>query len=162
MTTRDSFTADEWASVLQAPIMAGMVVMMTGKSGPIQVAQEMLAVGSAIADADRTASNSLIKALADAVKAGEKPAAIEPQPKTVEEAQTMAAARLRAVAALVDGKLPADEAQEFKRWLVSVSEKVAQAAKEGGFLGFGGTQVTDEERAAMDTVAATLGVSRPA
>jgi hypothetical protein len=160
MTTRSSFTDEEWTTVFQAPMMAGMAVMMTAKSGPIQIAQEMFAVGAALAEADRTSTNPLLKALAEAVKAGEKPANLAEQPKSVEAAQTLAIDNLRAAAAIVDAKLPAEEAQEFKRWLVDVSQKVAEASKEGAFLGIGGTQVTDEERTAVDTVATTLGVPR--
>jgi hypothetical protein len=158
MTTHGSWSADEWATLFQAPVMAGMVVMLAGKSGPIQLTQELFAVGSAIAEADRTSQNSLVKEIAAAVKAGEKPAAPS-QPKSIEEARAQASDHLRAVAALVDARLTPAEAGEFKHWLVDVSEKVAAAAKEGGFLGFGGTQVTEEERAAMAAVASALGVS---
>jgi hypothetical protein len=73
MTTHGSWSADEWATLFQAPVMAGMVVMLAGKSGPIQLTQELFAVGSAIAEADRTSQNSLVKEIAAAVKAGEKP-----------------------------------------------------------------------------------------
>jgi hypothetical protein len=141
-------------------MMAGMAVMMTARSGPIQIAQEMFAVGAALAEADRNSTNPLLKALAEAVKGGEKPANLAEQPKSVEAAQALAIDNLRAAAAIVDAKLPAEEAQEFKLWLVDVSQKVAEASKEGAFLGIGGTQVTDEERAAVESVATTLGVLR--
>ena len=49
------------------------------------------------------------------------------------------------MAALIDKKAKPDEAQGFKQWLVAVTQKVAEAAKEGGFLGFGGTQVSEQE-----------------
>ena len=34
----------------------------------------------------------------------------------------------------------------------------AEAAKEGGFLGFGGTQVSEKEQAALSQLGAALGV----
>jgi hypothetical protein len=40
-----------------------------------------------------------------------------------------------------------------------VSQKVAEAATEGGFLGFGGVQVSDAERATLDDIAEALGVA---
>jgi len=160
VTTRSTFTDEEWTTVFQSPMMAGMAVMMTARSGPIQIAQEMFAVGAALAEADRNSTNPLLKALAEAVKGGEKPANLAEQPKSVEAAQALAIDNLRAAAAIVDAKLPAEEAQEFKLWLVDVSQKVAEASKEGAFLGIGGTQVTDEERAAVESVATTLGVLR--
>jgi hypothetical protein len=161
MATREDFTADEWETILQSPTMAGMMVMTAGKSGPIQAVKEMFAVSKALLDADQQgAGGSLVHAIVAAVKAGERPGAPAQQPKSIEEARTMALDHIRRTAALVDVKGPPEDAQAFKRWLVDVGQKVAEASKEGGFLGFGGTQVTDEERAAVGELSAALGIAR--
>ncbi|MBC8075002.1 MAG: hypothetical protein H7Y32_02920 [Chloroflexales bacterium] len=154
MATRADFTPEEWTTIYQSPGMAGMVVMLAGKSGPFQAVREMFAVGKALAD-QQDSSNGIISAIVSAAKAKERAEAAE-QPKTLEEARTLALAHIRQTAMIVDAKAPADAAQ-FKSWLVDVGQKVAEAAKEGGFLGFGGTQVTDEERAAVSELATTLG-----
>lgn len=39
---------------------------------------------------------------------------------------------------------------------IPVGEKVAAAAKEGGFLGFGGTRVSEQERSALQDLTSTL------
>jgi hypothetical protein len=49
------------------------------------------------------------------------------------------------------------EAQAFKGWLVSIGQKVAEAAKEGGFLGFGGTRVSEQETSALKALSSVLG-----
>ena len=49
-------------------------------------------------------------------------------------------AGLREVSAILDANAPSDAAT-FKTWLRGISQKVAEAAVEGGFLGFGGVQV---------------------
>ena len=54
------------------------------------------------------------------------------------------------------------DAAPFKAWLVGVAKSVAEAAPEGGFLGFGGAQVSDTEKATVAQIAAALGVSSPA
>ena len=54
-------------------------------------------------------------------------------------------------------KAKPDEAQGFNQWLVAVAQKVAEAAKEGGFLGFGGTQVSEQEAATIKDLSTTLG-----
>jgi hypothetical protein len=59
---------------------------------------------------------------------------------------------------VVEKKAKPDEAQAFKQWLVSVSQKVAEAAKEGGFLGFGGTRVSEQETSALRDLTAALSV----
>jgi hypothetical protein len=58
-------------------------------------------------------------------------------------------------AALVGQKAPAD-APAYKAWLVACAEKTAQAAKEGGFFGFGGVQVTPGETAAIARLTSAL------
>ena len=59
--------------------------------------------------------------------------------------------------AALDARAPGDAAA-FKAWLYSVSRTVAEAASEGGFLGFGGVQISDAERATLDDIAEALGV----
>jgi hypothetical protein len=81
--------------------------------------------------------------------------------KTIEEARAYALDRVRQAATLVDQKAPAQEARGFKQWLAFLGQKVAEAAKEGGFLGFGGVQVTEEEKTAVSELATALGISLP-
>ena len=44
----------------------------------------------------------------------------------------------------------------FKAWLGAIAERVAEASKEGGFLGFGGVQVSDAEKATLAEIAGAL------
>src|SRR3954452_20274712 len=73
--------------------------------------------------------------------------------KTPEEIKL---AGLTRVGQILDAKAATD-APSFKAWLKHVAEEVAEAASEGGFLGFGGVKVTDAERASIQEVAAALG-----
>ena len=50
----------------------------------------------------------------------------------------------------------ASEAAEYKEWVISIAEKVAAAAKEGGFLGFGGERISEEERELLQEIQETL------
>jgi hypothetical protein len=70
----------------------------------------------------------------------------------------MAVSALQAVRVLVDGKAGAD-ADGFKRWLTGLAGRVAEASKEGGFLGIGGTPVSDNETTALSDIGRALGVS---
>jgi hypothetical protein len=63
----------------------------------------------------------------------------------------------RAVA-LVEGRSPED-GQAFKQFLYDTAQKAAEAGKEGGFLGFGGTAVSDLERQALADLASALGLA---
>jgi len=81
-----------------------------------------------------------------------------PKFSSVEEGKTHVTAQVRDAVALLDAKA-GDEAPAIKQWLYGVAEKAAKAAKEGGFLGFGGTTVSPEETAALAELAGILGVA---
>ena len=59
-------------------------------------------------------------------------------------------------------KASPEELDAYKRFTLTVAERAAQADKSGGVLGIGGERVSESESAALDEIAATLGVERPA
>jgi hypothetical protein len=63
---------------------------------------------------------------------------------------------LRAVQAMVATTATPEEAAAFGRWLVAAAQAAADAAKEGGFLGFRAEQVSDREAAMLDRVRAAV------
>jgi hypothetical protein len=67
-------------------------------------------------------------------------------------------ASLREVSAILDAKAPGDAAA-FKIWLRNISQKVAEAAVEGSFLGFSGVRVSDAETATILEIDKALGVT---
>ena len=67
---------------------------------------------------------------------------------------------LAAVAAVLDAKTTPEEATGFKHWLLDIAAKTTEAGKEGGnFMGWGAVAVNEEERAALQKIAATLGIA---
>jgi hypothetical protein len=160
MATKADFTADEWNQIRRAPFMAGLAVVAASPSGPFGVVKEMFAVGKMLAEVKtQGASNELVKALVSDLETGarEQGAPSELQGKKPDQIKEFAIESLRQVTALVEKKAK-PEAQGFNQWLVSVAHKVAEAAKEGGFLGFGGTQVSDQESATIKELSNSLGV----
>lgn len=161
MATKMDFTVDEWKQIQRAPFMAGLAVVAASPSGPFGVVKELFAVGKMLGEVKlQGTSNDLIKALVADIEAGAKDlsAPAELKGKTPEQVKSYAIESVRQVAALIDKKTKPDEAQGFKQWLVSVAQKVAEAAKEGGFLGIGGTRVSEEEAATIKELTTTLGV----
>jgi hypothetical protein len=66
---------------------------------------------------------------------------------------------LRQAAAVVDAKAPGDAAA-FKGWLHQISQHVAEASNEGGFLGFGGVPVGEAEKATLTEIATACDLNR--
>ena len=62
------------------------------------------------------------------------------------------------MAAILDARAPHDAAA-FKDLLISISQKVAEASMEGGFLGFGGVRVSDAEKATLADIRQSLAMS---
>jgi hypothetical protein len=161
MATKVDFTADEWDQIRRAPFMAGLAVVAASPSGPFGVIKEMFAVGKMLAEVKtQGASNELVKALVADLETGahEQSAPAELRGKAPDQVKSYAIESCRQAAALVEKKTRPDEAQGFKQWLVSVCQKVAEAAKEGGFLGFGGTRVNEQEAMAIKELSTALGV----
>ncbi|MGI9500607.1 MAG: hypothetical protein ACR2P3_11245 [Geminicoccaceae bacterium] len=71
--------------------------------------------------------------------------------------QAMAVRDCRAAATLVEVKASPDEAAEYKQGVLSIAKKVAMAASEGGFLGFGGEQFGEPEQKFPSEVEAAFG-----
>jgi len=128
-------------------------------------AQGAVASSSALAAAKLDAgTNELIKAVVSDYETSEGRAAVQDAlrqrfdgAKPAEVVQRSVEA-LRDVAALLSAKAPGDAAA-FKAWLRALSLKVAEAASEGGFLGFGGVQVTEAEKATLADIAKALGTT---
>jgi hypothetical protein len=65
-------------------------------------------------------------------------------------------AELRDVRALVAARATPEEATAFADWLVASAKAAAEAAKDGGFMGFGAQQVSEREQAMLDQVTAAV------
>ncbi|HYO84026.1 MAG TPA: hypothetical protein VES20_21665 [Bryobacteraceae bacterium] len=70
--------------------------------------------------------------------------------------KSLALERVAAVMLILDEKGSPEEASAVGQWLYGIAEKVANAAKEGGFLGFGGTQVSEDERVFLSELRTAL------
>jgi hypothetical protein len=144
MASKTNFNSDEWAKILQGVMMGGIAVSTAEPSGVWGTLKESFASGRALLEAKTDAGSSeLIKAvIADfetsegrtIVRDGLQAQLTGTKP---EEVKSKAIDSLREVSALLDAKAPA-EAAPFKAWLRQISQRVAEAAKEGSVLGFGG------------------------
>ena len=165
MADKSSFTPEEWKLLLESVMMAGIAVTAAEPSGLWGVLKESFASGSALRQATMDpGSNPLIKAVAadfgiaegqsaarDGLReklGGSRPAEIKA--KCIET--------LRQAGAVVAAKAP-DDAAAFRGWLRYISQHVAEAAKEGGFLGIGGVLVSEAEKATLTDISDALGLT---
>jgi hypothetical protein len=162
MADKQSFTSEEWTKILQSPMLAGMAVSAAEPSGLWGALKEALASGSALAAAKTDAgANELVKSVVADFETSEGRSSIQDALRKEFSGAKPADAVQRSLAALgevsriLDAKAPKDAAP-FKAWLRGISQSVAEASKEGGFLGFGGVQVSDAEKATLADINKTL------
>jgi hypothetical protein len=162
------FTADEWQALLASPMIVGMAVLVADPSGIFGMLKESMASARALVAAKSDPdADALVKAVAADFETSEGRGIAQEGVKaaisgsSAADIKPKAIAALSQVAAILNAKAPSDAAP-FKTWLAGVAKSVAEASSEGGFLGFGGVQVSDAEKATLAEIASALGVSAPA
>jgi hypothetical protein len=159
MTTKADFTEEEWTRMERAPLVAGMAITFADPGGPIEALKESLAAVKTIVDTAKTGSGSeLVDALAKDV--AEKAHRRENPLKDFRPRGTMAGAEildeLREVDRMVTEKATPEEAEVFRKWLLDAAQRTADAAKEGGFLGFNAVRVSEGEQKMLDKLGEVL------
>jgi hypothetical protein len=156
MTTKTDFTDEEWTRVVRAPFVAGMAISLADPGGPIEMSKEtMTTMKSATNPPSR---EQLLTEIALDIQSmtqqrqspvsGFKPQAAQ---QILDE--------LGSVSQIVSTKATAEEAVAFNQWLLATAQAAAEAAKEGGFMGFGAVQVSEGEQKMLDQVRAAIGAA---
>jgi membrane-bound lytic murein transglycosylase B len=164
MANKQNFKPEEWTKILESTMLAGMAVSAAEPSGLWGAVKEAFASSSTLAAAKSDAgSNELIKAVVADFETKEGRAAVQEAlrqhlagAKKPGEVVQRSLANLKEVSAILNTKAPQDAAA-FKAWLQTISENVAEASSEGGFLGIGGVQVSDAEKATLADISKALG-----
>jgi hypothetical protein len=147
MTTKAAFNAEDWSVVTNAPFLTAMLVIAADRGGTVR---ESMAISRAYAAAREQDAGELLRAVLST------PPAIDPAtaPRTPEDLRREAPATLRQAVGILERDATEDEVVAYKRFVYSLADAVARAHREGGFLGIGGTQVSEHEQEALDEIAA--------
>lgn len=158
MSLRDNFTPDEWFKVMTGPGRAGAVIVAASPSGLTGIVAETQAIAAAVRQSVSAQGRTpLMEAMAaDLLGTPPTPPAQE-QARTIEDIRTQSLDAVRQAVWLVSAKTSPQDAEAYRSMLMQVAERTAAAAKEGGFLGFGGEQVNDKERAAIEELRRVIG-----
>lgn len=165
MSVKENFTPDEWFKVMTAPGRAGAAVVAASPSGLTGLVAEAQAIGAAIREGVSAAGRTpLLEAMAaDLVGTPPDPRG-QPQPeraRNMDEARAQSLENVRQAVWLVSSKASPGDADAYRRLLMNVAERTAGAAREGGFLGIGGEQISEKERAALEELRGVLGLGGP-
>ncbi len=150
---KSDFTPEEWALLRDTPHLVAAAVASAGQSGLAGTLKEAM-VACQTVYAGQEGAGDLVQAVSAAEEAKVGQASVrEAVPlssgaSAAEKLRLAAVERFSAALQLLAVKLP-DEAAHYGTWVTGIAQAVAEAAKEGTFLGFGGKRVSDGEAALL-------------
>jgi hypothetical protein len=144
MTRRADFTEEEWELVLEGPPSAGMIVLTAQRGGTIR---ESIAIAKAYVEARQQHGES---ELLDEIVAA-KPEHDRTRYHSAEELKQHGLGNLRTAVELLERKATPQEVEDYRRFVLTLADKVANAHREGG------ETVSDAERAAITEISVSLG-----
>lgn len=154
MGIKENFTEEEWKKLLSIPYAVSMAIIMAAPSflGAFSESKALFAEPSKLAAASGSGlvgilsaemqlkGRDLIKEQQDLIK----------QDKSGFRCKTIEACK--SVTAILSKNHPEDEAA-YKKWVMAIGQKVAEAAKEGGVA------ISEPEKAVLSEVSAAFGIS---
>ena len=159
MTGKTDFTEEEWTRLKRSPFVAGMAISLSDPGGPIELVKETAAtLRTVTGPAAQGGRGELVTAVAEEVAAEAK---ARKNPLSDFRAKGALAGQeileeLAAVNAIVSAKASPEDAEAFRAWLKDAAQEAANAAKEGGFLGFHAVRVSEGEQRMLDKLAEVL------
>ena len=144
MSSKADFSEQEWKVVLEGPPAAGMIVATAQHGGTFR---EAFAIGKAYVDARKEHGASEL--LDEIVSA--RPEIDRTRYNSPQELKDHGLQHLRDAVELLERKATPDEVEEFRRFVLTLADKVASAHREDG------AQVSEAESAAIEEIKAALG-----
>ena len=144
MTTKAAFSPEEWKVVLEGPPTGGRIVIFAAHGGTFREARAM---SKAYAEARAEHGDS---ELLDEIVAG-KPQVDHTRYHSPEELRENGLGHLRDAMALLESKATTQETEDYRRFVLTLANKVAAAHKKGG------QTVSPAETEAIQQITAALG-----
>ena len=151
MTSKAEFNAEEWSTVVDGPLYAGLRVITADRGGAIR---ETLAMSRVYQEARaKHGENELLDELVKSPPSIDAGRAREVQGNIGK----ITSQQLREAIRILESQATPAEVDAYKTFVMTVAQAVAGAHKEGGFLGVGGKQVSEAENQALDEISTALG-----
>jgi len=150
MTSQRVYSDEEWGLLVGLPQSVMMAAIFVESDSTNRTADESGTGLDAIA-AGRDSGSTLVRdvalelvsRLADP-DSGELPPVLDLGTRTIDPGDVLQ--RARSATDLLAAKAGPGEAAAYRHWLVGIADQVVNAAKSGGFLGIGGSWVTESEQ----------------
>jgi hypothetical protein len=160
MLTKNDFSASDWKTLRDAQYLAGLATLMADSSG-FGTIKESMALAQSIME-NQASNFPFIRDLTSktemtAAQSGLKQRLEDPEARPTKEGiRRLTLDEVEEAVSILKGKASAEELDAYRKLIYGVAEKVANAASEGGFLGFGGTRVSSGEQGFLEELRNTL------
>ena len=159
MTSKADFTEEEWTRLKRAPFVAGLAISLADPGGPIEAVKETSATLKTVRAAESGDRGELVGALAREVleEAGHRKNPLGGfKPSKGANAGVEILGEISEVNRIVTEKATPEDAAAMREWLLAAAAEAADAAKEGGFMGFHAERVSEGEQQMLDSLEKAL------
>jgi len=164
MLTKNDFEASDWTTLRDTPYLVGLATLMAEPSG-LGTVKESMAITMSIWENQSSeiplirdlTSRAEMQAVQDSLKARFTGSQGRPSKDVIRD---VALEHARSSIAILSGKADSAEIDAYRNFLYGLADKVANASREGGFLGFGGKRVSDAEQSFLDDLQNAIQLER--
>lgn len=171
MNRLERYTEGEWLLIAGTPSMVGSAMAGAASSGMGTVKELMANMRSVVEGKQMYPENDVIQSIIakpesreqakEDFKAYREKAMARIKENNITKAseiKNMALEDLKIVLDLLKQNEIESHVIEYKHWVLNIAQSVAEAAKEGGILGFGGVRVSEEEEVFLQELSSILSV----
>ena len=160
MLTKNDFAAEDWNTLRDTPYLVGLATLLAEPSG-LGTIKESIANTMGIWESEA----SEIPLIRDLTSRAEMQAAQTSLKGRFTGSQgeisknlirDLALEHARSSIAILSGKAGSGEIDAYRKLLYGLADKVANASREGGILGFGGKAVSAAEQSFLDDLQDTI------
>jgi hypothetical protein len=160
MATKSDFTPEEWSTVRNGPYLAAMGVTIAGASGFVGTLKEAFTAASSLVEGTRSQSELVrslsareeVKAAQESVRSLVQPGQSPDLAALKTKLQALVTEKLHDAVVVLSKKGSSQEVAAYRDFVKGVGTRVSEAAKEGGFLGFGGERVSEGEQTMLSAL----------
>ncbi|MEC4748868.1 hypothetical protein [Methylomicrobium sp. Wu6] len=163
MATKTDFSSAEWEVLRDAPNLVILAVILADASGIFGTIAEGMAPAGPIHEALK-GSNQLLREVCEKEEMKSSTASIKRLARASGDFSGIQAAlrkeaidKSRSALDLLRQKGSTEDIAAYRKFLITLGDKVANAAKEGAFLGFGGERISEHERTLLAELSEAVG-----
>ena len=161
MSDKSTFTPEEWKGIREVPHLVSLAVATAGASGIFGTMKEAFSSSASLVEGMKSDS-ALLRAICSREEISSAQTTLRESvgqlqgsdyPAVQEKLATLAVNGIQSALDTIRRKGDAADAVAFASFVDRLGKRVAESAKEGGFLGIGGERVSGGERQVLERLA---------